>query len=70
MRRQKLPQGVEGGQLSVAGNSDGFHEEMSTEKMGDHLKEKKTSGKVGCKYQRDSRTTKNSMKKTLLSFIK
>ena len=37
MRGQQFPNGVDCGQLSIAGNGNGFHEEMGAEKMGDHL---------------------------------
>ena len=38
VRWQQFPQGVDGRQLSVAGNRDRFHEEMSSKKMSNHLK--------------------------------
>lgn len=37
VRRQQLIQGMECGQLSVDSNSNGFHEEMGSQKMSDHL---------------------------------
>lgn len=37
VRRQQLIQGMECGQLSVGSNSNGFHEEMGSQKMSDHL---------------------------------
>ena len=37
MRRQELRQRMQCGQLSVASDSNGFHEEMGSQKMANHL---------------------------------
>ena len=37
VRGQQLKQGMQCGQLSVASNSNGFHEEMGSKEMSDHL---------------------------------
>ena len=37
VRCQQFIQGMKCRQLSVASNSNGFHEEMSSQKMSDHL---------------------------------